>query len=64
MLGFVAYLLLMLMIMLFRWYYRSQVSALIVKGNDMANVDKEYSVSSHLYVPELLKLDSILQQYA
>ncbi|MBO4772182.1 MAG: PAS domain S-box protein [Bacteroidales bacterium] len=62
-LGFVTYLLLMLMIMLFRWYYRSQVSALTEKGNDMANVDKEYTVSNRLYVPELLKLDGILQKY-
>ena len=62
-LGFVAYVLLMMMILLFRWYYRSQVSALTLKGNEMANVDKDYSVSSQLYVPELLKLDGILQKY-
>ena len=62
-LGFVAYLLLMLMIMLFRWYYRSQVSALTEKGDEMADVDKEYRPTSRLYVPELTKLDGILQKY-
>lgn len=63
MLGLVSYLLLMLMIMLFRWYYRSQVSALTEKGNGMADVDKDYPATSRLYVPELLKLDGILQKY-
>lgn len=62
-LGFVVYLLLMLMIMLFRWYYRSQVSALTEKGDEMADVDKEYRPTSRLYVPELTKLDGILQKY-
>ena len=62
-LGFVTYLLLMLMIMLFRWYYRSQVSALTEKGNEMADVDKDYQMTSRLYVPELMKLDGILQKY-
>ena len=61
--GFVAYMLLMLMIMLFRWYYRSQVSALTEKGDDMANVDKDYAVTGNLYVPELKKLDDILRNY-
>ncbi|MBR2202066.1 MAG: GAF domain-containing protein [Bacteroidales bacterium] len=62
-LGFVSYLLLMLMIMLFRWYYRSQVSALTEKGDEMADVDKDYQMTSRLYVPELMKLDGILQKY-
>ncbi|MCR5453418.1 MAG: GAF domain-containing protein [Bacteroidales bacterium] len=62
-LGFVVYLLLMLMIMLFRWYYRAQVAVLATKGNDMANVEKEYPTTSNLYVPELRKLDSVLQKY-
>ncbi len=62
-LGFVVYVLLMLMIMMFRWYYRSQVSALTEKGGDLANVDKEYPPTSHLYVPELRKLDNILQKF-
>ncbi len=62
-LGFVVYVLLMLMILLFRWYYRSQVSVLIGKGSDMANVDKEYPAIGNLYVPELRKLDDILRVY-
>ncbi|MBQ1698656.1 MAG: GAF domain-containing protein [Bacteroidales bacterium] len=62
-LGLVAYILLMLMILMFRWYYLSQVTALTDKGNDMANVDKEYPVTGRLYVPELRKLDGILHKY-
>ena len=62
-LGFVVYLLLMLMILMFRWYYRTQVKALTAKGDDMANVDKEYPRTGNLYVPELKKLDDILLKY-
>lgn len=62
-LGFVVYVLLMFMIMIFRWYYRAQVSILSDKGNDMANVEKEYSATGNLYVPELKKLDDILHNY-
>jgi len=61
--GLMTYMLLVLMIMFFRWYYTSQVVALTAKGDDMANVEKEYSRHSNLYVPELRKLDDVLYKY-
>ncbi len=61
--GLVVYVLLVLMILSFRWYYGSQVTSLTAKGKNLANVDKEYPVAGRFYVPELKRLDDILYNY-
>ncbi|MCQ2253204.1 MAG: GAF domain-containing protein [Bacteroidales bacterium] len=61
--GMLFFALLILLIILFRWYYTSQVSVLRQKGEDLANVEKEYKRDSRIYVPELKKLDDIMFNY-
>ncbi len=57
------FLLLMLLIYLFRWYYTAQVNVLSRKGEDIANVDKPYLRDSRIYVPEFRALDDTLFKY-
>ncbi|MCQ2251087.1 MAG: GAF domain-containing protein [Bacteroidales bacterium] len=61
--GFLVFVLLMLLIYLFRWYYTVQINVLSRKGEDIANVDKEYVRDNRIYVPEFRTLDDTLFKY-
>lgn len=61
--GLLIFLLLMLLIYLFRWYYTAQVNVLALKGEDIANVEKDYARDSRIYVPEFRSLDDTLYKY-
>jgi len=61
--GLLIFVLLMLLIYLFRWYYTAQVNVLSQKGEDIANVDKEYARDNRIYVPEFRSLDDTLYKY-
>lgn len=61
--GFLLYLLLVGLIILFRNFYSKQVKTLTEKGSELANVEKEYLIQGKLYVPELRRLDEVLLKY-
>lgn len=61
--GLLIFLMLIALICLFRWYYTAQVNELSRKGEDIANVDKEYVRDSKIYVPEFRALDDTLYKY-
>lgn len=61
--GLITWAILIMLIAMFRSYYTAQVNMLTQKGEDIANVDKEYKRDSKLYVPELKNLDDILYNY-
>lgn len=61
--GFILYLMVLALIIIFRSFYIRQVRLLTQKGEDLANVEKDYSRHGKLYVPELKMLDDILFNY-
>ncbi len=62
-LGVVVFVLLALMIVVFRRQYTMQIDQLTQKSNGITDVDADYGTSSGLYIPELRVLDNIMQRH-
>lgn len=61
--GFVVFLLLVLLVIFFRRQYTIQIDQLTIKSNNITDVDSEYSEQSGLYIPELRVLDNIMHRH-
>ncbi|MBR2886902.1 MAG: cache domain-containing protein, partial [Bacteroidales bacterium] len=62
-LGFVVFVILMLMVLMFRRQYTMQIGQLTQKSQTITDVDTDYVSASGLYIPELRELDNVMQRH-
>ena len=62
-LGVAVFVLLVLMIVVFRHQYTMQINQLTQKSQRITDVDTEYGSVSGLYIPELRSIDTIMQRH-
>ena len=62
-LGAAVFVLLVLMIVVFRHQYTMQINQLTQKSQRITDVDTDYGIASGLYIPELRSLDNIMQRH-
>lgn len=62
-LGVAVFVLLALMIVVFRRQYTMQIDQLTIKSKSISDVDTDYNTASGLYIPELRVIDNVMQRH-